>query len=130
MSMLSVNIQHKQIVSTRMAVRARVYVKSVELFKRIVVGVEYCDSIGILFDGPTVVISGDDYAKWANDDTYIVNYVYEHIGISLFPEPAPVEEPSEPTLPPTPIPTQSEEPAVQEPDPAPTQSEEPSDPPI
>ena len=117
--MLSVNIQPKDLVNTRTVVRARVYVKSIELFNRVIVGVEYCDSIGILFDGPTVVISGEDYAKWANDDTFIVNYVYEQIGIVIVPEPAPAEEH---TFPPAPAPTQSEEPA------APTQSEEPAAP--
>ena len=48
MNSLSVNITPKELTSVRTVVRARVYVKSIELFRRVVVGVEYCDTIGIL----------------------------------------------------------------------------------
>ena len=129
MNMLSANIQPKDLVSTRMVVSVRVYVKSIELFRKVVVGVEYRDNIGILFDGPTIIISGDDYLKWSNDDTYIVNYAYEQIGIVPLPTPEPEPEP-EPTPPPAPTSAdepsvQVDEPVVQEPVPSPAPADEP-----
>ena len=87
--MSSINILPKELTSVRTVVRARVYVKSIELFQRVVVGVEYCDTLGILFDGPTFVIAGDDYLQWASDDNYIINYAYQQIGITVAPAPAP-----------------------------------------
>ena len=107
--MLSMSIQPKELVSTRRVVRARVYVKSIELFTKAVVGIEYCDSIGILFDGPTIVISGDDYLKWESDDSYIVNYAYQQLGIVPLPEPAPAPAPEPAPAPaPEPVPPSEE----------------------
>jgi hypothetical protein len=115
MNMMSMSIQPKELVTTRRVVRARVYVKSIELFTKVVVGIEYCDSIGILFDGPTIVISGDDYLKWESDDSYIVNYAYQQLGIVPLPEPAPAPAP-EPEPEPEPVPPSEE--SVQEPVPS------------
>jgi hypothetical protein len=104
--MSSINILPKDLTSVRTVVRARVYVKSIELFQRVVIGVEYCDTLGILFDGPTFVIAGDDYLKWASDDNYIVNYAYQQIGITIAPAPEPAPAPA-----PAPATDASQEPA-------------------
>ena len=80
----------------RFIVRVRLYVINIELFKRVVIGTEYCDDAGILSSAPVITIEGEDYSKWASDDNYIVNYVYQRLGITPFvPEPViiPVPEP-------------------------------------
>ena len=127
--MNSIEIQPINLTSVRTVVRARVYVKSIELFKKVVIGIEYCDTIGILFDGPTLVISGDDYLKWSSDDNYIINYTYQQIGI--IPAPAPVPVPAPASAEPTPAPAAEpvSEPAA-EPAPAAEPTPEPATEPV
>jgi hypothetical protein len=38
-----------------------------------------------------ITLAGDDYANWGNDDSYIINYIVNHFGITLKP-PDPIVE--------------------------------------
>jgi len=121
---LPVKIVPKELTSVRTVVSANVYVKHLELFKSVTIAVQYCDTLGILFDGPTLVIAGEDYLQWESDDNYIVNYAYQQIGITIAPEPVPEPVPTEAE--PEPVPSESEPtpaPTEAEPTPAPTESE-------
>ena len=68
------------------------------LFTSVTFRVELLNNAGNLIDLKYVVISGDDYKNWNNDDQYIINKVAEKLGFILKPsDPAPAEPaPSEP----------------------------------
>jgi hypothetical protein len=91
-------------------------------------------------DVRNIIIEGDDYVNWGNDDQYINNYVATVLGFTIAdtpisqPSDAPISEPSEePSN--TPISEPSEQPS-EEPsntpisEPSEQPSEEPSDAPI
>jgi hypothetical protein len=62
------------------------------LFTSVTFRVELLNNAGNLIDLKYVVISGDDYKNWNNDDQYIINKVAEKLGFILKPsDPAPAD---------------------------------------
>jgi hypothetical protein len=52
--------------------------------------VQLFDTSGNIVGARIVVLSGDDYANWAGDDSYVVEYIANQLGSSYTP---PVAEP-------------------------------------
>lgn len=66
--------------------------QDLQLFTCVTFRVELLNSGGGLVDLKYVVVDGDDYKNWNNDDNYIINKVAEKLGLIVKPpEPAPAD---------------------------------------
>ena len=64
------------------------------LFTHVIVHVTLFDDDKVIVLSTNIEISGDDYLAWANDDTYIYNYVAAKLGVVVRPsEDPPSEDP-------------------------------------
>ena len=70
----------------------------ISLFKSAIITVILLDSTGSLLDVKFVNITGEDYSKWSDDDTYVVEFVKQSLGFSdvakpsVIPPPPPITE--------------------------------------
>ena len=60
----------------------------ISLFKSAIITVILFDSTGSLLDVKFVNITGEDYSKWSDDDTYIVEFVKKSLGFSSVGQPS------------------------------------------
>lgn len=92
--------------NNRTLVAVNIYVASLELNVSVNLGVNIYDDQGNVCFREQLVLSGEAYTNWGNDDQYIVDYVLNHYNLTPLPE-VPVEpveptvEPVEPTVEPT-----------------------------
>jgi hypothetical protein len=77
-----------------------VTVTNVQLFTSANLTVQLCNAEPRLVTTVYLVLAGDDYNNWANNDEYIISYVATTLGFVLAP-PAPptISVPIEPTAP-------------------------------
>lgn len=68
--------------------------QDLQLFTSVTFRVELLNNVGNLIDLKYVIIDGDDYKNWNNDDTYIINKVAEKLGFILKPSEAAPADPS------------------------------------
>jgi hypothetical protein len=68
----------------------QVRVINVVLFKSVTICVNLFSNDDVI-DTKTYVLQDADYANWSNDDNYIINYALTKLGLTVLPEPAPVD---------------------------------------
>lgn len=76
----------KRMTATSMSLKVIQFV----LFTSVIVHATLFDDDKVIVLSTNVEISGDDYLSWANDDTYIYNYVATKLGVVVRPSPDPV----------------------------------------
>ena len=76
----------KRMTATSMSLKVVQFV----LFTSVIVHATLFDDDNVIVLSTNVDISGDDYTAWANDDTYIYNYVASKLGVVVRPSPDPV----------------------------------------
>ena len=87
-----VPIEPSVITEVKTITNFRLSTQDLQLFTSVTFRVELLSDVGNLIDLKYVVISGDDYKNWNNDDQYIINKVAEKLGFVVKPsEPAPAE---------------------------------------
>jgi hypothetical protein len=87
-----VPIEPSVITEVKTITNFRLSTQDLQLFTSVTFRVELLSDVGNLIDLKYVVISGDDYKNWNNDDQYIINKVAEKLGLVVKPsEPAPAE---------------------------------------
>ena len=77
-------------------------IESIEvvLFSSARIRVNLYNSNGQRFDVTYVIMSGDAYAAWGNDDQYIIQFVADTLGFSIVvPEPVDPVDPVDPVVP-------------------------------
>lgn len=62
--------------------RIEVHVFSIVLFESVTVMVTLCDDKDHVIDNKHIVISGDEYVMWSNDDSYLIDLVLTKLGLS------------------------------------------------
>ena len=67
----------KHMTATSMTIKVIQFV----LFTSVIIHVTLFDVDGVIVLSTNIEIAGDDYLSWANDDTYICNYVAKHLGV-------------------------------------------------
>jgi hypothetical protein len=102
-----VPIEPSVITEVKTITNFRLTTQDLVLFTSVTFRVELLNDTGNLLDLKYVVVSGDDYSNWNNDDTYIINKVAEKLGF--------VVKPSEPAAEPAPTEPAAAEPAPAEP---------------
>lgn len=80
MDNINVQIDDYELVKTDIINNIKISVGRIELFTSITLCVSLFTN-KILIDNKFVVISGDDYNAWGNDDRYIVNYVLNYLNL-------------------------------------------------
>ena len=81
MSDISVNVNNHDIVTTNTINNIKISVNYLTLFTNVSLIVRlYTDTI--LVDNQFLILSGDDYNNWMNDDNYIITYVLQALGLT------------------------------------------------
>jgi hypothetical protein len=63
----------------------KVKVHSVVLFTSVTLMVQLLDSAGKIVDVKQVVLSGEDYLGWGNDDKYLIDIAISKLGFTAVP---------------------------------------------
>lgn len=63
----------------------RLSVQELELFLHVLVRAELLNADGNLVDVRYVLIDGDDYKNWNNDDQYLIDKVAQKLGLVVLP---------------------------------------------
>ena len=81
MSDISVNVNNHDIVTTNTINNIKISVQNLTLFTNVSLIVRlYTDTV--LVDNRFLILSGDDYNNWMNDDNYIITYVLQALGLT------------------------------------------------
>lgn len=80
-----VPVEPSVITEVKTITNFRLSTQDLQLFTSVTFRVELLSDVGNLIDLKYVVISGDDYKNWNNDDNYIINKVAEKLGLILKP---------------------------------------------
>lgn len=84
-----INIENYDITQPTLVATAVQMSTTVELYKRATVGVAFYDTrdpLRTVFVGQqTVVIEGDEYTEWGNNDNYLEDLVFQKLGITRKP---------------------------------------------
>jgi hypothetical protein len=86
------NILPFEIVSTLTVNRFEIDFIDIRLFTSAVIRVNLFDLNGFRVSSKSVVMEGDDYANWGNDDQYILTFIMNSLGFT--PAPPTVEVPT------------------------------------
>lgn len=55
---------------------------SIDLFKSVTVVVSLCDDKDYVIDNKQIIIEGEEYNNWSNDDNYLINLVLVKLGLT------------------------------------------------
>ena len=66
----------------RIISRIEIQIFNIELFKSVTVVVILCDDKDYVIDNKHIVIDGDDYANWSNNDSYLIDLVLTKLGLT------------------------------------------------
>jgi hypothetical protein len=80
-----VPVEPYTLVKTNIINSIRINVNNIVLFTSVTVGVTLFDENSVPVDNRRLVLSGTDYTNWSNDDTYIVDYVLNALGLTQLP---------------------------------------------
>lgn len=86
------NILPYEIVSTVTVNRFEIDSIDIRLFKSAIIRVNLFDLAGFRVSSKIVMMEGDDYTNWGNDDQYILTFIMNSLG--FIPETPTVEEPT------------------------------------
>lgn len=78
-------IQPSTITDVKTVTSFRTSIQDLTLFTSVTLRVELLNEQGGLIDLRYIVLSGDDYNNWNNDDSYIINKVAEKLGFVINP---------------------------------------------
>ena len=81
----NINIDPSTITDVKTITSFRVSINGLELFSSVSLRVELLGQEGGLLDIRYVVLTGDDYLNWKNDDNYIITTVAQKLGFVLAP---------------------------------------------
>ena len=66
-----------------------IHITKVDLFKEVVLAIRFYNVAGIVISVEALTVSGEDYAKWGNDDNYLYDYVSAKLNITILNRPPP-----------------------------------------
>jgi hypothetical protein len=82
MRFTEIGIEPKEFVTVKTASKIAINVIRVELFQKAEIRVNFLEDNGGSIDVKVLVMEGDDYSGWMNDDQYVVNWVLAKFGLS------------------------------------------------
>ena len=86
----NVPIEPSVVTEVKTITNFKLSTQDLQLFTSVTFRCELLNDNGSLIDLKYVVIDGDDYKNWNNDDQYIINKVAEKLGFVIKPsDPAP-----------------------------------------
>ena len=71
--------------TSRTIVSFSVSVMSLELFTSVALSVDTFDANRLVVSSHNIVLAGDDYLAWNNNDQYIIDYVANRLGFTVPP---------------------------------------------
>jgi hypothetical protein len=77
-----IDIQTKEITIIQELCSIIVNVDTIDLFNSATIQVAYFGTGGNFMKIDTLIMEGEDYTNWNNDDQYIYNYVYTKLNIT------------------------------------------------
>lgn len=77
-----INIQPKENIIVQELTSILINVETVNLFKSANIQVAYFDVNGNYIKMENLIMDGDDYKNWNNDDQYVYSYVYSKLNIT------------------------------------------------
>jgi len=80
-----IDIQTKEITIIQELTSIIINVDTIDLFNSATIQVAYFGPGGNFMKIDTLVMEGEDYAKWSNNDQYIYDYVYAQLNIIPLP---------------------------------------------
>ena len=99
MSQPNVPVQPYVVTEVKTITSFKMYVLQLELFTSITVRAELLNAEGGVVQLRYVVVDGDDYKNWSNDDRYLIDKVAEKMGLAPL-----LSESTPPTTEATPLP--------------------------
>jgi hypothetical protein len=78
---ITVNVNNHDIVTTNTVNNIKISVRNITLFKNVSLIVRLYTGT-VLVDNRFLILSGDDYNNWMNDDNYIITYVLQAFGLT------------------------------------------------
>ncbi len=78
------------IVTTKTITSFKIDRIEITLFKSAIITVILLDSAGSLLDVKFINMNGEDYAKWNEDDSYVIDFIKQSLGFSSVPIVEPV----------------------------------------
>jgi hypothetical protein len=81
--MEEVSIQPFDCTQVKTATGFRVEIQELTLFQSVRLRVELLNESGNLIELKFVVLEGDDYMNWNNDDSYVLKKVAEKLGLQI-----------------------------------------------
>jgi hypothetical protein len=79
----TVPVVEKQIVKMLTVKSITVRICNVALYESVTVAVDLLDTMGIVVDNRTIIISGADYEQWTNDDRTLLQIVARKLDLTL-----------------------------------------------
>ena len=76
-----VNILPKQIVKTYTVEKIDISISDLKLNENVVLNTLLISDTGELIDSVNFTLEGEEYQRWSNDDTYIIDLVCEKLGL-------------------------------------------------
>lgn len=73
------------IVTTKTITSFKIDRIEISLFKSAIITVILLDSAGSLLDVKFINMNGEDYAKWNEDDSYVIDFIKQSLGFSSVP---------------------------------------------
>ena len=77
-----INIQPKENIIVQELTSILINIETVNLFKSANIQVAYFDVNGNYIKMENLIMDGDDYKNWNNDDQYVYSYVYSKLNIT------------------------------------------------
>jgi hypothetical protein len=77
-----INVQNKEVVTTQTISQVEILEGNIQLGQSVRFPVKLLDASSKLISIEFVEVSGDDYASWGTDDTYINNLVLTTLGLT------------------------------------------------
>ena len=83
MNTTNIPVQPHVITEVKTISNLRLHIEHLELFKSVLVRVELLNAQDEIIEIKYVMIYGDDYTNWNNDDQYLINKVAEKLELIL-----------------------------------------------
>ena len=84
MDRYTVRVEDSPVVKTFTINTVIINIMRLDLFKSLTMNASTCQDTKII-DNTMIVMSGEDYDQWSNDDQYVINYVLNKLGLKQVP---------------------------------------------